>query len=259
MRLIFSTVCLLLTLTGCHQRPEPNTLVIGSIAGPETELVKAASDEAEKRFGLNVKIVEFNDYNLPNEALNDGSLDANVYQHQPYLDAAIKAHHYDLTVLGKTFLYPMGMYSKQHRSIKTLPNNGTIAIPNDPSNEARALQLLQQNHLITLKTTDMPNVHDILKNPKNFQFKTLDAAQLARVLPDVDAAIINTTFALPAGLTLDKAILLENKNSPYVNLIVIRKNANNLDQLNQFMESFHSEAVKQKAKALFHNTALPGW
>lgn len=152
---ILSLFVLVSLVVACH-KPSPNTLNIGTIAGPETELVEVAKDVALKDYGLDVKIVEFNDYNLPNEALDDGSLDANVYQHLPYLQAAMKAHGYNLEVIGKTFIYPTGIYSHKIKSLKQLKNKAIIAIPNDPSNEARALLLLQKAGLITLKTAIPP-------------------------------------------------------------------------------------------------------
>ena len=250
MRLIYAII-LSLCLSACH-KPSPNTLVIGTLSGPETELVETAKSVAFTRYGLIVKIVEFNDYNLPNEALNDGSLDANIYQHLPYLNAAIKAHGYALEPLSKTFLYPVGLYAHRIKSIAALPKYATLALPNDPSNETRALKLREQAKLITLKTSDSPGLQDIIKNPHHFRFKALDAAQLPRVLPDVDAAIINTTFALPAGLNpMHDALLIENKQSPYANVIVIRRDSHKKEQLDLFVLAFHSDEVKATAAPLF--------
>lgn len=208
---IFSVFVLLISLVACN-KPSPNTLTVGTIAGPETDLVEVAKDVAQKQYGLTIKIVEFNDYNLPNEALQDGSLDANVYQHLPYLQAAIKAHGYNLEPIGKTFVYPTGIYSHKIKSLTQLPERGTVAIPNDPSNEARALLLLQKAGLIDLKNASLATVADITNNPKHLVIKELDAAQLPRILDDVDAAVINTTFAIPAGLSPSRdAILLKVK------------------------------------------------
>ncbi len=254
-----SIFTLVLSLVACS-KPSPNTITVGTISGPETDLVEVAQTVAQERYGLNVKIVEFNDYNLPNEALQDGSLDANVYQHLPYLQAASKAHGYDLEVIGKTFVYPAGVYSKKIKSIKQLPDKALIALPNDPSNESRALLLLQKAGLITLKSEQNSSVQDIAKNPKQLQFKELDAAQLPRVLDDVDAAVINTTFAIPAGLSpTHDAIFLEDKNSPYANLIVVRKNTDKHPQLDLFVKSMNSPEVKEKAKSLFGDGAIPAW
>lgn len=258
MRLI-SILILILGLASCN-KPAPNTLVVGTIAGPETELIETAREIAKKDYGLNIKVVEFNDYNLPNEALQDGSLDVNVYQHLPYLKAAMAAHGYNLQAIGRTFVYPMGIYSKKFKSLTDLPAKSIIAIPNDPSNEARALLLLQEAQLITLKNTSNSNVPEIDSNPKQFQFKEMDAAQLPRVLPDVAAAVINTTFALPAGLNpLRDALFTENKDSPYANIIVIRKDTEKRHQLELFVKALNSAPVKAKAKQLFGNAAIPAW
>lgn len=250
---------LVLSLAACN-KPSPNTLVIGTIAGPETDLVETAKKVAQTQYGLDIKIVTFNDYNLPNEALQDGSLDANVYQHLPYLNTAIKAHGYQLEAIGRTFVYPVGIYSKKHSSLTQLPENAVIALPNDPSNEMRALQLLSKAGLITLKNEDNIGLKDITANPHKLQFKEMDAAQLPRVLPDVDAAVINTTFALPAGLQPSRdALLTEDKNSPYANIIVIRSNSPKKAQLLLFVKALNSNEVKDKAKALFGDSALPAW
>lgn len=260
MRLTGLFMLCLFFLSACHEQSATNTLVVGTLAGPETELVETAKEVARARYGLTIKIVEFNDYNLPNEALNDGSLDANVYQHMPYLKAAIKAHGYALVPLGKTFLYPVGVYSTRVKSITALPKHALIALPNDPSNEARALRLLASAGLITLKESDIPSLHDLTSNPHDFQFKALDAAQLSRILPDVDAAIINTTFALPAGLSPSRdALLLEDKQSPYANVIVVRRDSEKNKQLELFVLAFHSNEVKATAARLFGDAAIAAW
>lgn len=250
---------LLFSLVACN-KPSPNTLVIGTIAGPETELIETAKEVAKNKYGLNIKIVAFNDYNLPNEALQDGSLDANVYQHLPYLQAAINAHHYTLEAIGRTFVYPVGIYSKKFTSLKNLPEKAVIALPNDPSNEMRALQLLEKAQLISLKNTNNAGLQDIASNPHDLQFKEMDAAQLPRVLADVDAAVINTTFALPAGLIPSRdALFTEDKNSPYANIVVIRRDSTKKHQLELFVQALNSEEVKEKAKSLFGDAAIPAW
>ncbi|MCL5273101.1 MAG: MetQ/NlpA family ABC transporter substrate-binding protein [Gammaproteobacteria bacterium] len=257
---ILSYLVLILSLVACSSKPSPNTLVVGTIAGPETELIEAAKEVAEKEYGLTIKIVEFNDYNLPNEALEDGSLDANVYQHLPYLKAAILAHGYNLQAIGRTFVYPMGIYSKKYKSLKEIPDNSIIAVPNDPSNEMRAFLLLEESHLITLNDATNAGLPSIESNPKKLQFKEMDAAQLPRILPDVAAAVINTTFALPAGLNpANDALLTENKDSPYANIIVIRKDTKKRPQLDLFVKALNSEQVKAKAKKLFGDAAIPAW
>lgn len=249
------------SLTAC-QPHDKNTLKIGTIAGPETELMQVAQDVAKKQFGLNIEIIEFSDYIQPNAALNDGDLDANMFQHQPYLDQQIKDKHYDLVTIGKTFVYPMGVYSKKIKSIHDVKQAAIVGIPNDPSNEGRALLLLQKANLITLNKDAgiYATTRDILDNPKQLQFKELDAAQLARTLPDVDLAVINTNYAIPAGLTPTKdAIFLEGKDSPYVNIIVIRKDETNDPRMKQLVTSFQSDAVKKAAQQIFKNQAIAAW
>lgn len=256
---ILTYLVLLFSLVACN-KPSPNTLTIGAIAGPETELIETAKEVAKNKYGLDIKIVTFNDYNLPNEALQDGSLDANVYQHLPYLKAAIKAHHYTLEAIGRTFVYPVGIYSKKFKTLSELPENAVIAVPNDPSNEMRSLQLLEKAHLITLKTASNTGLQDIVTNPHHLQFKEMDAAQLPRVLPDVDAAVINTTFALPAGLTpAHDALFTEDKDSPYANIIVIRSDSPKKEKLELFVKALNSDEVKEKAKMLFGDSAIPAW
>lgn len=254
-----AVLALLLSVSGCG-KPDPKTLVVGTIAGPETELVDVAQKIALERFGLTVKVIEFSDYNLPNEALRDGTLDANVYQHLPYLKAASKAHGYDFEVIGKTFVYPAGLYSTKIKTLQSLPNHALIALPNDPSNEARALLLLQKAGLITLRSTQNTTLHNIASNPKQLRFKELDAAQLPRILADVDAAVINTTFAIPAGLSpTHDALYMENKDSPYANLIVIRRNSEKKEQLQLLVKALNSKAVADKAHELFGEGAITAW
>lgn len=258
MRFISLLLCIL-AITACS-KPSPNTLTIGTIAGPETELVEAASQVAQERYGLTIKIIEFNDYNLPNEALEDGSLDANVYQHLPYLNAASKAHGYHFEVIGKTFVYPTGIYSSKIKSLKQLADHATVAIPNDPSNEERALILLEKAGLLQLNDKKTATTADIAENPKHLTIKELDAAQLPRVLQDVDLAVINSTFAIPAGLNPSKdALFVEDKTSPYANLIVIRSDSTKKAQLLDFAKSMNSNEVKEKARDLFGPAAIPAW
>jgi D-methionine transport system substrate-binding protein len=257
MRLL-SILFSVLLVTSCGKSSK-DSLNVGTIAGPETDLVEVAQKVAHDQYGVDFKIIEFSDYNLPNEALEDGSLDANIYQHQPYLDFSSQAHGYNFEVIGKTFLYPTGFYSSKHKKLQELPNNAIIAIPNDQSNEARALLLLQKAKLITLKTP-ASSLSDIISNPKNLQFKELDAAQLPRVLPDVDGAVINTNYAVLAGLDPARdALVAEDKDSPYANLIVIRGDSEHKEQLLLIVKALNSPEVAKKAQELFGSAAIPAW
>jgi D-methionine transport system substrate-binding protein len=260
IRNIFCIVSLF-SLLACHSQ-DKNILRIGTISGPETQLMETAKEVAKQQFGLNIKIIEFTDYIEPNTALNDGSIDANMFQHKPFLDKQIQDRRYDLTPVAKTFVYPMGVYSQKIKTLEELPAKALVAIPNDPSNEGRALILLQSAGLILLKPDAglFATPLDIEGNPKQLQFKELDAAQLARSLADVSIAVINTNYAIPAGLSPSKdAILHEDKDSPYANIIVVRTNEKNDVRIKQLVAAVQSAQVLKKAKELFNDQAIPAW
>ncbi len=261
-KFIFLTV-IFATFWGCSQKSsDAKTIKVGTIAGPETDLVETAKEYAKQKYGLDIQIVAFSDYTIPNAALADGSIDANMFQHTPYLDAAIKAKGYKIVPVGKTFVYPMGVYSKKITAIDQVKNGNTVAIPNDPSNEARALLLLEKAKLITLKPNAGTNatILDIADNPLNLKFKEIDAAQLPRTLADVDIAAINTNFAMVAGLLPSRdALIIEDPNSPYANLIVTRIGMENDPRVQELVEALHSQPVLNKAKELFKDQAVPAW
>ena len=257
----FILLASIVLLTAC-QPHDKNTIKIGTIAGPETELMQVAKQVAKDKYDLNIEVIEFTDYIQPNAALNDRSINANMFQHQPYLDQQIKDRHYQLVAIGKTFVYPMGIYSKKIKNIHEMPENSIVAIPNDPSNEGRALLLLQKAELIRLKKTAelYATPIDIEENPKHLQFKELDAAQLARSLPDVDLAIINTNYAIPAGLTPTKdAIFHEGSDSPYANIVVVRQDEIDNARIKQLVAAIQSDAVLKAAKEIFNGQAIPAW
>lgn len=238
-----------------------DTLKIGTVAGPETDLMQIAVDRAEEKYGLDAEIIEFTDYVTPNAALADGSLDANAFQHEPYMQSMVNDRGYDFAVAGYTFVYPIGAYSEEFDSIEDLPDGAQIALPNDPSNEGRSLILMHNKGLITLN--DPTNLEatpiDIAENPHDFRFREIEAAQLPRVLPDVDMAFINNTFAQPAGLSLDDALIKEGPESPYVNLIVVRGGDEDREDIRQLVDAYQSDVVIEKADELFKGAAVPGW
>jgi D-methionine transport system substrate-binding protein len=262
---IFKALLLTLTLTAltaCGEKASSeNEIKIGTISGPETQLMEVAKEVAADN-GLKLDIVTFTDYAMPNEALADGSIDANMFQHQPYLDQAVEARGYDLVVIGKTFVYPMGIYSKKINSLNELKDGSSVAIPKDPSNQGRALLLLQELDLITLESDagTHATVLNITANPKNLQFTELDAGQLPRTLPDVDIAAINTNYAMLAGLLPSRdALAIESSKSPYANLVVVREGDEDDPKYQKLMDALHSDKVLEEADVLFKGQAIPAW
>lgn len=252
---------LFVSVAAC-QSHDKNVLKVGTIAGPETQLMEVAKQVAKDKYGLDVQVIEFTDYLQPNAALNDHSIDANMFQHQAFLEQQIKDHGYQLVTVGKTFVYPMGIYSSKVKTLQAIPNGALVAIPNDPSNEGRALLLLQKAGLISLKKSAglYATPADIEKNPKKLKFKELDAAQLARSLPDVSIAAINTNYAIPARLSPDKdAIFKETNDSPYANIIVVRAADVNNPRTKELVEAIQSEAVLNAAKEIFNGYAIAAW
>lgn len=249
-------------ILGCQQKSrDEHEIYIGTISGPETELMEVAKTVAKEKYNLEVKIFEFEDYTMPNTALAEGSIDANMFQHQPFLDIANQERNFNLISIGKMYIYPMGIYSKRYTQLQSLPAGAKIGIPNDPSNEARALKLLEKAGLITLsEATDLQLTPDKIKqNPKNLHFQEVTAAQLPRSLDDFDAACINTNYALAASLSPADALFKEDKDSPYVNIVVINNADKDKEKFKQLMLALHSEEVEAKAKELFGEYALPGW
>lgn len=248
-------------MVACQSRDD-HELKVGTIAGPETELMEVAKQVALAKYGLKIRIVTFSDYLQPNAALADGSIDANLFQHQAWLDQQNHDHHYHLLAIGRGFVYPMGLYAGKVHDLKLLPMNASVALPNDPSNEGRALLLLQKAGLIQLK----PNVglyatpNDVIENPHQLHFKELDAAQLARSLQDVAIAAINTNYAVSAGLSpVNDALFREGSDSPYANIIVTREDRRDDPRLKQLVEACQSDEVQVAAKKIFDGEAIPAW
>jgi len=253
----------LLGTTACNKTAPPhvaNTITVGTIAGPETDLMHVAAKVAFEKYGLTVKIVEFEDYTTPNRALAEKTIDANMFQHQPYLNMSIAARGYPLVAVGRTFIYPMGLYSERYHHLSELPDSATIGIPNDPSNGARALLLLEQAQLITLKRGSLHiTPADIIENPGHLRINELDAAQLPRTLADLDAAAINTNYAVPAHLKPEQALAIENSTSPYANIVVAREDNQFSPDVVHLVAAIQSDAVKKAALSIFAGHAVPAW
>jgi len=256
----------LLLFTACNssKKEDPNYIKVGITSGPEQEIAEVAKKVAKEKYNLEVELVSFNDYVVPNEALNNGDIDANAFQHVPYLNEQSKQRGYQLAVVGKTFLYPIVAYSKKIKNISELKNGSTIVIPNDPTNGGRSLLLLQKNGLLKLKDGIglLPKVTDITENPKQLKIVEIEAPQLPRVLDDKDVilAIINNNFAAQAGLDAEKeGILTEDKDSPYTNVVVARHDNQNSDKVKNFVKAYESDEVVKKAQEIFKGGAIQGW
>ncbi|WP_094606741.1 D-methionine-binding lipoprotein MetQ [Sporomusa silvacetica DSM 10669] len=238
-----------------------NTIKVGTTAGPHAEILEKVKDEAEKQ-GLKVEIVEFNDFIQPNAALAQKDLDINVYQHKPFLDKTMADKQYKFVAIGKSIILPMGIYSKKVKAIADLKPGATIAIPNDPSNGGRALLLLEKAGIIKLKPGVGVNASafDIIENPKKFKILEVEAAQTPRSLDDTDLVAVTTNYALPAGLVPARdGLAVEDSNSPYANLIVVREEDKNNPTYEKFVKIYQSEPIKQFVIEHFKGSILPTW
>ena len=234
---------------------------IGVSPGEHAEILEQVAPIAAAK-GLNLDIVEFSDYVVPNTALADGDLQANSFQHLPYLENQIKDRGYDLVVVAKTITTPMGVYSSKLKSLGELADGATVAIPNDPTNGGRALLVLAEQGLITVNPDAglVPTPLDITGNPKNLEFAELDAAQLPRALQDADAAVINTNYALDAGLSpKNDAIAMEKADSPYANVIVVRAGDEGQPWVKTLVEAYHSPEIKSFIETKYEGAVIPAW
>ena len=239
-----------------------NEITVGATAGPHAQVVEAAAKEAEKH-GLTVHVKEFSDYITPDQALADGDIDIAVYQHKPFLENFNKQHNTDLVNIGDAILMRMGIYSNNYKNVNDIPDNATVSIPNDPTNEGRGLQLLEQAGLIKLKegVGIKATPADIVSNPKNLNFKEIEAAQLPRSLDDVDASVITMNFVQSAGISpQEKGIFFEDKDNPLaVMIIATRAKDKDNENYKTFVSAYQSDAVKQFIKDTFKGTIEAAW
>jgi D-methionine transport system substrate-binding protein len=228
-------------------------IIIGVTPFPHGEIMKIVKPLLAQQ-GYELEIKELNDYVQPNLALAEGSLFANYFQHVPYLDNMNREKKLDLVWIAKIHIEPMGLYSKKIAEISGLNRGSLVAVPNDPTNEARALRLLETHGLIKLKPGELVTVRDITSNPRELKFKELEAAMLPRTLEDVSAAVINTNFAAEAGLNPAKdALVIENSESPYANIIVVRAKDKDSAAAKALVEAARSPEVR----AYIENDLVP--
>lgn len=221
------------------------TVVVGATPFPHSEILKAAKPVLEKE-GYDLVIKEFTDYITPNVALADGSLGANFFQHVPYLDNMNKERKLGLIWVTKVHIEPLGLYSLKIKKLDEIKDGSQIAIPNDPTNGARALHLLEKAGLIKVKAGELVTAKDITDNPKKLRIRELDAAQLPRTLRDVTAAVINTNFAVEANLVPARdAIIIEGGDSPYANVIAVRAADKDKPEIKALVKAINSPEVKK--------------
>lgn len=223
-----------------------NVITVGATPEPHAAILNLIVSDMKAK-GYTLKVQEFTDYVTPNEAVEAGEIDANFFQHVPYMDSFNSERGYHLVSVVGTHVEPLALYSKKVSSINDLKNGATIAIPNDPTNEGRALLLLQSAGLIKLDAnaglTAVPA--DIIDNPKKFKFQEIEAASLPRVLADTDAAVINGNYAIPAGLTANKdGLFVEGADSPYVNIVTVKAGRENDPAIQALKEVITSQKVK---------------
>lgn len=237
------------------------TIRIGVTPGPHAQIMEDVAKRASSE-GLTFKVIEFSDYVLPNTALAQGDLDANSFQHQPYLDNQVKDRGLPLVSVAKTVIFPMGLYSKKFKSLDQVPDGSSIAVPNDPTNGGRALLLLQKVGFLKLRPEAglKASVVDIIDNPRKFKIKELDAAQLPRSLEDTALSAVNTNYAMEAGLSpLRDSLVLEDANSPYANIIVVREQDKDKPWVAKLVKLYQSPETKAFIEKTFGASVFPAF
>ena len=237
------------------------SIKVGIMAGEEEDIWRVVTTEAAKK-GLKIETITFNDYTQPNEALERGELDANAFQHQPYLDNQIKQHGYHITRVGYTGVWPIGLYTKKYKSVAEIPEGAVIGVPNDPSNEGRALRVLQNEGLIKLKdgTGILATVADVTDNPKNIDIKELDAGIVGRSIDDLDAGVVNTDWALKSGLSPAERIAQEPiADNPYRNFIAVKDDNKDAEWVKTLVSSYQNDTVKAEFDKVYKGTGLSAY
>lgn len=239
---------------------DKQTLRIGVSPGPHAEILEKVKPLLAQK-GIDLKIIEFSDYVVPNQALAAGELEANSFQNQPYLDNQVKDRGFKIESVGLTVNFPLGIYSSKYKSWAEVPDGATVAIQNDPTNGGRSLLLLQDKGIIKLKdgVGFKPSPADIVANPKKIKILEIEAAQTPRSLADVAAAAINTNYAVDAKIDPASAILREDAKGPYVNLIAVRSADKDKPWVKTLVDTYHSPEIKAFVAERFKGAVLAGW
>ena len=235
---------------------------VGASVTPHAEILNAVKDEL-KAAGYDLEVVEFTDYVLPNTALEQGDLDANYFQHTPYLENFNEENGTHLAAVGKIHYEPFGIYAGKSDSLDELADGAEVLVPNDVTNEARALLLLQDQGLLTLKEDAglTATINDITENPKNLDIVELEAAQLPRSLQDADIAVINGNYAIEAGLKVTDALAVESSDSlaaqTYGNVVAVREGDEESDKTKALMEVLTSDDIKEFIETKYDGAVVP--
>lgn len=255
-----ATALAALTLSVPALAQAPQVVRIGVSPGPHAEILEKVKPLLAPK-GIDLKIIEFSDYVVPNQALDAGELEANSFQNQPYLDNQVKDRGFKLVSVGLTVNFPLGIYSAKHRSWADVPDGASIAIQNDPTNGGRSLLLLQDKGVIKLRdgVGFKPGPVDIVANPKKLKFIEVEAAQTPRTLADVAAAAINTNYAVDAKIEPTSAILREDPKGPYVNVIAVRAADKDKPWVRTLVETYQSPEIKAFVAERFKGNVLAGW
>lgn len=240
---------------------EHEVVKVGATAVPHAEILEALKDDFEKE-GITVEVVPFDDYVMPNTALEEKTIDANFYQHKQYLQQQIDELGYDFVSAGDIHTEPMGIYSTKYESLDEVPDGAEVIIPDDVSNGARALQLLEKQGLIKLKDSNdiKATEKDIVENPKNLKFTVVEAANIANTYQDVDLGVINSNYALQVGLNPVKdSLAIEGNDSPYVNIIVVRKGDENSDKIKKLVKVLTSKECADFINEKYKGAVVPAF
>ncbi|MCX5578455.1 MetQ/NlpA family ABC transporter substrate-binding protein [Kaistia terrae] len=251
-----------LSLAPVAARAEDKAIKVGIIGGEDEDLWRIVVEEGKKH-GLAIETVVFSDYTQPNEALERGEVDANAFQHKPYLDNQIQTQGYHITPVGYTAVWPIGLYSRKFKSIGDITEGAVIGVPNDPSNEGRALRVLQAEGLIKLKdgTGILATATDIVENPKKLEIKELDAGIVGRSIDDLDAAVVNTDWALKSGLKpeTDRIAQESAQDNPYNNFIAVKTDRKDEAWVKDLVASYQNDRVKEGIVAIYKGTGQAAW
>ncbi len=259
--LAITAVTSLLLLVGCAREHDENVLIVAATAVPHAEILKQAKPLLARE-GVDLQVRVFADYVQPNTQVVEKNIDLNYFQTKPYLDAFNRERGTDLAIITGVHIEPFGAYSHKFKSIDQLPDGASVTLPNDPSNNSRALLLLAKHGLISLKnpTDQMATLKDITANPKQLKFRELEAAMLPRTLDEVDLALINTNYALAAGLNPTKdALLIESSDSPYVNYLVGRPDNRDDPRVQKLARVLNGPGIKTFIEQKYHGAVLPAF